>query len=437
MLNSIARYFEFESHQTSFRQEFLAGLTTFFTMSYVIIVNPKVLEVAGIPFGPSMVATLLTSAFGALLMGLYARRPFAVAPYLGESAFVAYTVVILLGYSWQQAMGAIFLAGVALTLLTAIHLRRWLVESIPEGLRHSFTVGIGLFMMFIGLNLTGIVVLGVAGAPVKIGVLTSLPVMAAILNFVMIVFLLQKKVPGSILIGILVTSGFCFILGLAEPPESWFGMPPSLAPTFFKMDFAALSLPGFPAIVLTIFVMAFVDTTGSLIGVASQGDFFDYKGKLVEIEKPMMADALATTVAGLVGTTTAGVYIESASGMKAGGRTGFAAIVVACMFLLALFCAPLLVAVPAAAYGSALIVVGILMTDAFAKLNYNDPTEFFPAIMVIGLMCFTLNIGIGITAGFLLYPIFKAANGKFSEIMPGMWVLAFLSLLFYIFYPYS
>lgn len=436
MVTWIRKYFEFDRFQTSFRKEMVAGITTFMTMSYIIVVNPKILEAAGIPFGPSMVATILTAVVGTLIMGLYARRPFAIAPYMGENAFIAYTVVVVLGYSWQAAIGAVFIGGVLFILLTVLRLRQWLVESVPETLRYSFAVGIGLFLTFIGLNVSGIVSIGTASAPVKIGDVGSPAVLMSVVGFLLIAIFMVRKVPGAILLGILVTTILSYVFKIAEPPTRLMSMPPSLAPTFLKLDIAGVFNWGFFAIVLTVFVMAFVDTMGTLIGVASRAGYLDKQGHLPEIEKPMMADAISTTFAALVGTTTAGAYIESASGVEAGGRTGFTAVVVAVLFLAALFFAPFLTAIPPQAYGPALIVVGYLMFTTVTKIDFSDYTEFFPGVAVVILMSFTYNIGIGITAGFVLYPLFKLVSGRRKEVKSGLWVLGALSLLFYIFYPY-
>ncbi|MFQ6115762.1 MAG: solute carrier family 23 protein, partial [bacterium] len=237
--------------------------------------------------------------------------------------------------------------------------------------------------------------------------------------------------------GILIVTFLSFLLKITEPPKEWISLPPSITPISFKLDIKAAFSWGFFAVVLTVFVMAFVDTMGTLIGVSSRAGYLDEQGHLPEIEKPMMADALSTTFAALVGTTTAGAYIESASGVEAGGRTGFTAVVVAFLFLLALFFSDFLTKVPPQAYGPALIVVGYLMVTSITKVKLDDYTELFPALAVIILMSFTYNIGIGITAGFVLYPIFKVVAGRTREVRPGLWVLAGLSLLFYIFYPYS
>jgi AGZA family xanthine/uracil permease-like MFS transporter len=437
MLNRIQTYFEFDRHRTSFRTECTAGLTTFMTMSYIVVVNPKVLEAAGIPVEASMVATILTAAFGSLLMGLYAKRPFAIAPYMAENTFIAYTVVVLLGYTWQAALGAVFIAGLLFVLLTALKLRQWLVEAVPEGLRYSFAVGIGLFLTMIGLNVTGIVVLGTAATPLKIGNIGSPEVLLALAGFVTIAILMIRRVAGAILIGILFVTLLSFLFEIAEPPSAIMSMPPSLAPIFLQLDVAGALNWGFFAVVLTIFVMTFVDTMGTLIGVSSRAGYLDEKGNLPEIEKPMMADALATTFAALVGTSPSGAYIESAAGVEVGGRTGFTALTVAGLFILTLFFSPFLTAVPPQAYGPALIIVGCVMLRPVTRIRFDDYTELFPAMAVVVLMPFTFNLGIGITAGFVLYPLFKILGGRRKEVTPGLWVLGLLSLMFYIFYPYS
>jgi AGZA family xanthine/uracil permease-like MFS transporter len=430
-------YFDFATHPTDFRRETLAGVTTFMTMAYIIVVNPAILKAAGIPPEPSMVATVLTAVFGTLLMGLYARRPFAIAPYMGENAFVAYTVVGVLGYSWQTALGAVFIAGVLFVVLTAVRVRQWLVEGVPPALRYSFAVGIGLFLTFIGLNETGLVVLGSPGAPVRIGNVGSPAGLVAVFGFLLMATLMILRVHGAILLGILATAAVAFLAGVGTAPAAWVSAPPSLAPIFLQLDLAGALSWGFFGIVLTIFIMAFVDTMGTLIGVSARAGFLDPDGNLPQIERPMLADAASTAFAALVGTTTAGAYVESATGIEAGGRTGFTAVVVAALFLLALFFAPLVAAIPPQAYGPALIIVGLLMVEPITRIDFKDYTELIPAFAAIVLMSFTYNIGIGITAGFVLYPFAKLVAGRRREVRPGLWVLALLSLLFFIFYPYS
>ena len=436
MQSRIANYFGLEAAGTTFRREVLAGVTTFVTMSYIIAVNPAILKEAGIPEGPSMVATVMTAVVGTLVMGLYANRPFAIAPYMGENAFVAFTVVKVLGYSWQTAMAAVFLAGVMFTVLTVARVRSWMVEALPPGLSYSFGTGIGLFLSFIGLNESGIVTIGVPGAPVRLGNLATPSVGIAILSFVLIAILVIRRVPGAILIGILISTAIAFVTGVAKPPLAWISMPPNPAPIMFQLDLREALSVGFFGVLLSLFVMALVDTMGSLIGVSARAGLLDADGTLPQIERPMLADAVATMFAGLVGTTTSGVYIESAAGVHVGGRTGLTAVVVAALFAMSLFFAPLVAAIPAAAYAPALIVVGAMMVASVVKIDFDDYTELIPAFTVIALMSFTYNIGVGITAGLILYPLFKLAAGRYREIHAGLWVLCILSVLFYLFFPY-
>ncbi len=432
----IGRFFDFDRYGTTLGRESLAGLTTFVTMSYIIAVNPAILKAAGIPEGPSMVATAATAIFGSVMMGLVANRPFAIAPYMGENAFVAYTVVRVMGYPWQAALGAVFIAGVAFTALSIGRVRKWMVEALPAGLSHSFAAGIGLFLTFIGLNEAGLVVLGVPGAPVHMGNLGSAPALVAILSFLLISALMLWRVPGAILLGILGATAVAFASGVARAPRTWMSLPPDPSPLVMHLDIAGALKPGFAGITLAIFVMALIDTMGTLVGVSALAGFLDERGSLPGIERPMIADSLSTVFAALMGTTTSGAFVESAAGVSVGGRTGFTALVVAALFGVSLFFAPIVTAIPAAAYGPALIVVGSLMMTPIAKIDFTDPGESVPAFAVIALMSFTYNIGVGITAGLVLYPLFKVLAGRAGEVRPGLWALAGLSLLFFVFYPY-
>ena len=435
-MNWANRVFAFDRHGTTLGREVVAGLTTFTTMSYIVVVNPAILATAGIPEGPSFVATVLVASAGCFLMAFYANRPFAIAPYMGENAFIAFTVCKGLGIPWQTALAAIFIAGVLFVVLTLLRLRQWIVEAVPLSLRYSFAVGIGLFLTFIGLNETGLVTLGVAGAPVRAGELTSHPVLVAMFGFVLISILVIRKFPGAILVGILITAGLAFATGMAAAPAHLVSMPPSLTPILWQVDFrGALTWKAFP-VVLTIFIMAFVDTMGTLIGLSARAGFLDEHGALPQIERPMLVDALSTCLAPVLGTTTAGAYVESAGGIEAGGRTGFTVFTTGVCFLLTLFLAPLVGAIPAQAYGPALIVVGLFMLSPIQRIDFGDYSESIPAFTVVALMAFTFNIAIGICAGFVMYPICKLVAGKFSTMKSGIWVLTFLSLLFFVFYPY-
>lgn len=445
MISAIKRYFKFDELGTDFKRETIGGATTFITMAYIVIVNPKILEAAGIPFGPSMVATVLSAFFGTLLMGVYARRPFAVAPYMGQNAFIAFTVVKVMGYSWQTALGAIFIGGVLFTILTVLRVRSWLANLIPMNLKLSFAAGIGLFLTFIGLNESGIVAMGVPGAPVNVGNLTEPGPALAVLTVLAIAFLMIRKIRGSMLIGILGMTGIAIILQVIWPellsggqpligiPDAAISLPPSLGPIFLELDILGALSWGFFSVILTVFIMDFVDTMGTLLGLSHRAKFLDAAGNLPGIEKPMLCDALATIAGAALGTTTTGTYIESAAGIEEGGRSGFTAVVTAVLFLLALFFTPILTAVPACAYGPVLIVVGMLMLEPITGLKFDDITELAPAFLTIVLMSFTYNLGIGMTAGLLTWPVFKALTGRRREVPSGLWILSALSLAYYLF----
>jgi adenine/guanine/hypoxanthine permease len=436
MTMTIRSYFDFDKHNTGYRQETVAGITTFFTLSYIIIVNPAILAAAGIPKGASMTATILTAIFGTLLMGIYAKRPFAVAPYMGENAFVAYTVVQTLGYSWQTAMAAIFISGILFTLITLGGLRQWLAEAIPSSLKHSFSVGIGLFLAFLGLNDMGIVTLGVPGAPVQLANIAKLPVLLSLGGLLLTAVLLIRKITGALLVGMAVITVAFLVTGLVPLPSALFSMPPSIEPIFMKINIQGALTWGFAGVIISVLVMDFVDTMGTLFGLSSRANLLDKNDNLPDIEKPMLVDALSTIAASLFGTTTAGVYIESASGIEQGGKTGFTAIVVAALFALALFFSPLLTVVPPFAYGPAMVVVGMFMMQSVTKMDFSDYSELLPAFLTIVLMIFTFNIGVGITAGFIAYVLLKLFTGKVRDVRAGLWFLALLSLTFYLFYPY-
>ncbi len=431
------QYFEFERLGTSYRRELLGGVTTFFAMAYIIIVNPAILAAGGILKEASTTATILAAIIGTLVMAWYARRPFAIAPYMGENAFIAYTVCLGMGYSWQKALGAVCVSGVIFIVITLLGVRKWITAAMPLSLKRSFAAGIGLFVMFIGFNETGLVRLGVTGAPVKIGVLSATGPLLAVFCVLAIAVLMIRRVPGAILIGLLLTTVASFAVGYSQIPQQFLSTPPSLEPLFGALDIRGAFGLEFLPIILVLFIMAFVDTMGTLVGLSARAGLLDEHGNLPQIERPMMADAVATTAAAILGTSTTGAYIESAAGIEAGARSGFASLVTAAMFALCLFLAPLFVAVPPVAYGAALIAVGFLMLSPIRELPFDDYTELFPAIATMVLMSFTYNIGFGMAAGFVLYPIFKLVAGRGRELTAGVWVLFAVSVILFVFYPYG
>jgi AGZA family xanthine/uracil permease-like MFS transporter len=406
-------------------------------MAYIIVVNPAILENAGIPRGPSTVATILTAAFGSLLMGLYANRPIAVAPYMGENAFIAFSLG-LLGIGWQQRLGTVFVSGIGFLLITVLRLRSWLANSISPSMKHSFGVGIGLFLAFIGLNETGIITRAEA-VPVKIGNMRDPQVLLAIAGFLVMATLLQRRVRGALLLGMIVTAVAGCALGFGHLPHGVMAMPFTgdydVSAIAFKLDVAGVLRLSFLPILLTLFLMSFLDTLGTLVGVGAAGGMLDEKGNFPDVERPMMVDALTCMFSGLVGTSTSGAYIESATGIREGARTGLAAVMTGLLFAASLFFVPLIEPMQNLrfAYGPALIAVGVLMLGSVRKIEFDDLTESIPAFVTIVMMLFTYNMANGLTAGLVVYPVGKVAAGRLKELNGGAVVLGFLCLIYYVF----
>ncbi len=412
------RLFKLRENGTTIRTEILGGATTFITMAYIIVVNPAILSFAGIPQGPSTVATILAAAFGSLMMGIYANRPIAVAPYMGENAFIAFGLAMM-GIGWQQRLGAVFISGLAFALITLLRIRSWLANSISSSLKHSFAVGIGLFLAFIGLYETGIVTSSVAGmppqalirgnasvlsapdVPVKIGNLRSPRVLLAIFGFLLISILLQRRIRGGILLGIAATAVLGFLAGVGEAPRAVLALPFvgefSLGAIALKLDILGMLKLSVLPILLTLFLMGFLDTLGTLVGVGAAGNMLDEKGNFPRIERPMMVDAAACMFSALVGTSTSGAYIESATGIREGARTGLAAVTTAFLFVVSLFFIPLIEPLQRLryAYGPALIAVGVLMIGSVKRIDFEDLTEVVPSFATIVIMIFTYNIANG------------------------------------------
>lgn len=450
------RLFKLRENGTTVRTELLGGATTFITMAYIIVVNPAILGFAGIPQGPSTVATILAAAFGSLVMGFYANRPIAVAPYMGENAFIAFGLAVM-GIGWQQRLGTVFISGLVFALITLLRVRSWLANSISVSLKHSFAVGIGLFLSFIGLYETGIVTSSVAGmapqalirsgssllsapdVPVKIGNLRSPEVLLALFGFLLISFFLYRRVRGGILLGIAATAVIGYVFGLGKSPQAVVAIPfvgkYSLGAIAFKLDILGVLRLSFLPILLTLFLMSFLDTLGTLVGVGAAANMIDEKGNFPDIERPMMVDAAACMFSALVGTSTSGAYIESATGIREGARTGLAAITTGMLFVVSLFFIPLIEPLQQLryAYGPALIAVGLLMMSSVTKIDFGDLAELIPAFATIVMMIFTYNIANGLTAGLVLYPIFKLLAGRGKELNGGSIVLGLLCLVYYIF----
>ena len=452
----LERLFKLRDCGTNVRTELLGGATTFATMAYIVVVNPAILASAGIPAGPSTVATVVTAIVGTLLMAFIANRPIAVAPYMGENAFIAFGLMAF-GITWQQRLGAVFVSGVVFLVITLLGVRTWVANSISASLKHSFAVGIGLFLALIGLYETGIVtsfvaghhaaqhlvagtdVLAIPSVPLRIGDLGSLHVLFAILGFLLIVVLMHLRVPGAMLLGIILTAAVGQLAGLGEWPKEIVALPfkgpYSLAPIAFQLDIAGALKLSFLPILLTLFLMSLLDTLGTLIGVGAAGNLLDAKGNFPKIERPMLVDALTCTFSGLIGTSTSGAYIESAAGIKEGARTGLAAVTTAALFAVTLFFLPAVRPLQelSYAYGPALIVVGLLMLGSVRRIHFDDLTELVPAFATVAMMVFTYNIGNGLTAGLVLHPLLKLTTGRVREITPGGALLGLVCLLYFIY----
>lgn len=430
------KFFKLKELNTDVKTEILAGLTTFITMSYILIVNPKILASAGMPFGASLAATILAAFLGCMLMGLYAKRPFAVAPYIGEVAFVAYTVVLALGFSWQSALGAIFISGAVFFILTLLKVRPWLVNSMSTTMKMAFSVGLGLFLILVGGRETGIIKFTQNPVPIQIGDLHSPTILLSLLGLVLMVTLMQRKIKGAILIGILTSTAIGFLTGNISLPEKIISMPPSIMPLLGQLDLTGALNIKFLPIFFIIFLLVYVDTMGSMLGVCYRAGLLDTEGCLPEIEKPMLCDSITTMFAAGIGTITSGVYLESVTGIESGGKSGLTAVVTGLLFLFGLFFAPIFGIIPPYAYGPALIIVGMLMVSVVGKLNFDDMTEYVPALFAITTMVFSYNIGVGMAAGFILYPLLKLLTGRRNETNLAMWILGLFSVGFFIVYPY-
>jgi AGZA family xanthine/uracil permease-like MFS transporter len=418
--------FQIAERGSTIRTEVVGGITTFVSMAYIIVVNPAILSFAGLPQGPSTVATILTAAFGTLLMGLWANRPIAVAPYMGENAFLAFGLAAF-GITWQQRLGAVFISGVIFLIITLLGIRTWLADSVSESMKHAFAAGIGLFLTFIGLFDSGLVKSAQA-VPVQLGDVRSPAVLLAVFGFVLTAALMYRRIPGAILIGIVITAGTGAAAGLGQMPRGIVAMPYDVSPIAFKLELASLFRITFLPILLTLFLMSLLDTLGTLVALDTASG---HKG---DLRKPMLVDAVACMFSGLAGTSTSGAYIESSTGIREGARTGLASVVTAALFGLALFFIPLFEPMQSLqyAYAPALLIVGMLMIGDAAHIDYDDLTELVPAFATVVMMVFTFNIANGLTAGLMLYPLMKLLAGRAREIKAGSVVLAALCALYYV-----
>lgn len=448
-------FFKLKEHGTDVKTEVIAGLTTFMTMAYILAVNPSILGATGMDTGAIFTATALASAIGSFCMALFANLPFVLSAGMGLNAYFAYTVVLGMGYSWEVALTAVFVEGIIFIILSLTNVREAIFNAIPASLKVAVSVGIGLFITFIGLQNAHIVVDGSTlvglfsfNGSVKAGTFQSegITVVLALIGLLITAFLVIKNVKGNILLGILITwvlGIICQLTGLYVPnaeagfysliPSGIISAPASVAPTLFKMDFSAIASLNFVVVVFAFLFVDIFDTLGTLIGCATKANMLDKEGKLPGIKGALMADAVGTTVGACLGTSTITTFVESSSSIAEGGRTGLTSIVSGLLFILALFFSPIFLAIPSFATAPALIVVGFFMMQSVAKINWSDMLEAIPAFICIFAMPFMYSISEGISFGVISFVVLNAVAGKAKKITPLMWVLAVLFILKYIF----
>jgi adenine/guanine/hypoxanthine permease len=417
----LERIFKLRQHGSSVKIELMAGLTTFVTMAYIIFVNPNVMAAAGLDHGAAFVATCLGAALGCLLMGFYANWPVGLAPGMGLNAFFTYTVVGEMGYTWQVALGAVFLSGILFMIMSLSRIREWLLNSIPMSLRFAMGAGVGLFLGLIGLKTAGIVVDSPATL-VTMGSFGEPSTLLAAICFLLIAVLSHRNVFGAILLSMLVVTAIGWSMGLVEY-GGVVSLPPSLAPTWLAMDIAGALNVGMISVVLAFLFVNMFDTAGTLMGVAHRANLVDENGKIENLSRSLKADSTSSVLGSFVGCPPVTSYVESASGVAAGGRTGLTAVTVGVLFLLATFFAPLAGMIPAYATAGALIYVAMLMMSGMAHIDWKDITDTIPAIITVVMMPLTFSIANGIALGFVTYATLKLLTGQRKKVSVSLYVL--------------
>lgn len=417
----LEKIFQLESNNTSIGKEVLAGVTTFVTMAYIIFVNPSMMADSGMDFGASFVGTCLAASLACIIMGFYSNWPVSLAPGMGLNAFFTYTVVGEMGYSWEVALGAVFLAGVLFFIMSVTRLRIWMLESIPLNLRIAMGAGVGLFIGFIGLKNGGLIVPNDATF-LSLGDFTNIETLLAALGFLVICSLSVRNIPGAMLIGVISITVCSIFLNLVEF-QGLISTPPSIAPTLMKMDIlGALDIAMLSVVMSFLFVNLF-DTAGTLLGVATRAKLTDEFGNARDFDKALKADSSSSIFGTFFGCSPVTSYVESTAGVEAGGRTGLTTVIVGLLFLIAIFFSPLAAIVPAYATAGALIYVSILMMSGMEKLSWSDSTELLPALIIIVMIPLSFSIANGIALGFLAYVVLKIASGEIRNISSGAWFL--------------
>ena len=420
-MNAIERYFGIDGQNTTIKTEILAGITTFLTMAYIIFVNPNVLADAGMDKGAVFVATCLAAAIGCFIMGIYARLPVALAPGMGLNAFFTYGVVLGMGYAWQTALGAVFLSGCIFILLSLFKIREVIINSIPDSIKQGVVAGIGAFLAFISLQTAGVIVNNDATL-VGLGDMTSFSPAMAALGFIVIVGLSHKKVPGAVTIGILLVALISLITGNTQF-TGIISAPPPIAPTLMQLDIAGAFDVGMISIIFAFLFVDLFDTAGTLIATTTQAGLIGKDGKIPNMGKALLADSTATVAGTLLGTSSTTSYVESVSGIAAGGRTGLMAVTVGVLFLLSLFFSPLAGMIPGYATAGAIFYVAVLMMETLKDVKWNDLTEAAPVVVVLLFTPLSYSVADGIALGFITFTAIKVVAGKFSDVSIPVWLL--------------
>jgi AGZA family xanthine/uracil permease-like MFS transporter len=420
------KLFKLNENNTTIKQEFIAGFTTFITMAYIIFVNPQIMAQSGMDLGAIFVGTCIAASAACIFMGLYANWPIGLAPGMGLNAFFTFTVVGEMGYSWETALGAVFLAGILFFIISVTNLRRWMIDSIPISLRVAIGSGVGLFIGFIGLKSGGIIISNDV-TYLSLGDFSEYQTILAALGFLIISVLAVRKINGAIIIGILIVTLIALLIGLEEY-KGLLAYPPNINPTFMKLDIlGALDVAMISVIMSFLFVNLF-DTTGTLLGVATRANLIDESGNAKNLNKALAVDSSSSIFGTFFGCSPVTSYIESSAGVESGGKTGMVSVIVGLFFILAIFLSPLAAMVPPYATSGALVYVAVLMLSSMEKLNWKNSIEILPALIIIVMIPFTFSIADGIALGFLTYVVLKVASGGIREISSGAWFLTFIFL---------
>ena len=440
-MDFIEKCFKLKENKTTFKTELMAGLTTFMTMAYILVVNPSILSTTGMDAGALLTATCIASALGTFFMAFFANYPFVLAPGMGLNAYFAFTICAQKGYSWHVALAAVFVEGIIFIILSAINVREAIFNAIPANMKKAVSVGIGMYIAFIGLQNAGVVINN-ASTCVSLGDVKTVPVALALIGTIITLVLVIRKVKGALLVGILITwilGSICQLAGVyvvdveagvySLIPTGLISAPPSIAPIAGKLSFSGISIFDFIVVIFAFLFVDLFDTLGTLIGVSTKAGFLDKEGKLPRIKGALFADALATTVGAVLGTSTVTTFVESASGVSDGGRSGLTALTAGVLFLVALLFSPILTTIPSFATTPALVVVGLMMVENVRDIDFSDYTEGFPAFMTILMMVVCYSISEGLVFGVISYVLLKLFGGKKNELNP---VIVIIAILFFL-----